>query len=124
MHFSVSVGDIFRFKVDYQDEPQGAKERPVVVLAVSEDKVIAVAAQITTKAPKEPPSYHDQFKFPIWNWRKSGLERSSWVKTSPENMLEIEVHHLKDYVGHLHQEDLSRLLDQLEIELSRHDKVL
>ena len=114
---SISVGDIFRLRVDFQDDPEGFKKRPVVVLAVSDEEVIVMAAQITSVGPNENPTYHDQYKFPILNWQKSGLDKPSWVKTHPDNILRIEIKKLNNCIGQIHRDDLQRLIEQLESDI-------
>jgi mRNA interferase MazF len=114
MPSSISIGDIFLFRVDFQDDPETSKERPVVVLSISDEEVVVTVAQITSVGPNiENPTYHDQFKFPILNWEKSGLDRSSWIKIYPDNILIIEISALNNHKGHLHSNDLKRLLDIL-----------
>ena len=117
MHIPIGIGDIFLLRVDFQDEPEGFKERPVVVIAVSDEEVVVMAVQITSVGPKEIPIYHDQYKLPILNWQKSGLDKPSWIKTHPNNILRIEISKLNKYKGRVHRTDLKRLLELLELDM-------
>ena len=109
-----SIGDIFRVRVRYADDPTQFKDRPVVILAISDDRVTAITAQLTSQDPGDPPSYYDQFKFPVTNWRASGLDQASWVKTAPENLIELKLSSLRSYIGRMHPQDLDKLFVFIE----------
>jgi hypothetical protein len=110
---SVSVGDIYLDRVRYQEDATKWKSRPIVILSVSEDVVVAVAASFTSVGSKVPPEYYDGYKFPVAHWSHANLNKPSWIKTYPGNLLELNTTDLAMPVGSLHPDDLVGLLDFL-----------
>jgi len=110
---SVSIGEIYRERVRYQEDSTKWKSRPVVIVSVSRDVVLAVAASFTSIGPKNPPNYYDSFKFKVVHWQHANLDKPSWIKTHPGNLLELYIADLSVPVGFLHPDDLDGLLDFL-----------
>lgn len=108
---SVSVGDIYLVRVRYQEDAKMWKSRPIVILSVSED--VAVVASFTSVGPKTPPEYYDGYKFPVAHWSDANLNKPSWIKTHPGNLLKLNTADLTIPVGSLHSDDLVGLLNFL-----------
>lgn len=73
------VGDAFYLEVEYEDVFDGSKIRPVIIIDKRDDNIFLVST--TSQKPKNPPSYYDQFKIPILNWRRIGFKEPSWAKS-------------------------------------------
>lgn len=110
---SVSAGDIYLVRVRYQEDTTKWKSRPIVILSVSEDAIVALAASFTSVGPKTPPEYYDGYKFPVAHWSHANLNKPSWIKTHPGNLLDLNTADLAEPVGSLHPHDLVGLLDFL-----------
>ncbi|WAH36347.1 type II toxin-antitoxin system PemK/MazF family toxin [Alicyclobacillus dauci] len=108
------VGDIYSIRVEFEEDPQQAKIRPVVILYIDDNEkpVVAFVHPITSKAPQDPPKYHDNFKVEIRHWREAGLRKPSWVKSN--RVIQIDVKAFITYIGHMNDTDLLRLLELLD----------
>lgn len=80
---SVSVGDIYLDRVRYQEDATKWKSRPIVILSVSEDVVVAVATSFTSVGPKMPPEYYDAYKFRVAHWSHANLNKPSGLRRIP-----------------------------------------
>ena len=112
------MGAIFWFDVGYEDIPGESKRRPVIIVDEPEDNLL-ILVSTTSQSPDDPPSYYDQFKIPIPNWRKSGLSKPSWglgfrlieiTRRDFEKIIED-----KDYIGVMYPYDFNYLIRQIEL---------
>jgi len=77
-----------------------------------------ILVSTTTQSPSEPPSYFDQFKISIYNWRKYGLSKPSWalglrlIEFTEDELISVIKN--EDYIGHLNEIDLQHLISKIE----------
>lgn len=76
----LEVGDIFWLDVEFADETNSSKRRPAIIVGGKADELF-ILVSTTSQPPSDPPSYYDQFKIPILNWRNNGFTKPSWVKS-------------------------------------------
>jgi mRNA interferase MazF len=107
------LGEIYYIDKAYEDDPNQSKLRPAIIVDIDEEngKLYTLVAT-TSKGRKDPPKYYDQFKYPIYNWRKAGLTEPSWCLCYTP--LELPKEALLDYVGTMDNADYDRLLDFLD----------
>lgn len=112
------IGEIFWLEVEYEDIPNESKRRPAIIIDNKDDSLF-ILVSTTSQSPKDPPSYYDQFKIPIYNWRKIGLSQASWglgyrLIELTENELRSVVTRT-DYIGRMSEIDLQYLITQIEL---------
>ncbi|MCM3616661.1 type II toxin-antitoxin system PemK/MazF family toxin [Sutcliffiella horikoshii] len=107
------LGQIYYINKEYDDDPEQSKRRPAIIVDIDEEnnKVYTLVAT-TSKGKKNPETYHDQFKHPIYNWRRAGLTEPSWALCLTQ--LELHQSALLEYVGELEDQDYDRLLDFMD----------
>ncbi|MEL7658597.1 MAG: hypothetical protein AAGU75_22120, partial [Bacillota bacterium] len=76
-----NIREIYRVRIFFEDDPTQFKTRPILIIDVDSDSELFTITEITSSMPKNPPTYHDRYKEPIINWRRSGLNEPSYVKT-------------------------------------------
>ena len=114
----VDIGDVFWLEVQYEDIPNESKIRPAIIIDKIEDSIF-ILVSTTSQSPSDPPSYFDEFKIPIYNWRRIGLLKPSWGLGY--RLIELIESELKsvikrtDYIGRLSETDLQYLIRQIEI---------
>lgn len=91
-----NIGDIYTAIIYFRGRSGNSKPRPVLVLNDLGNGFYTIA-EITSKKPKNPPSYYDQFKEFINGWHKCRLDEPSYVKC--KNIHNIEGIRLHDYIG-------------------------
>lgn len=110
-------GDIFWLEVQYKDIPNESKVRPAIIIDKIEDCYFIILST-TTQSPSNPPSYFDQFKIPILNWRKAGLLEPSWgLGYRLIELTEFELESIvknKDRIGKMGKKDLKYLINEIE----------
>jgi mRNA interferase MazF len=112
------IGEIFWFEIEYEDTLNESKRRPAIIIGKKEDSLF-ILISTTSQSPKDPPSYFDQFKIPIYNWRKMGLPQASWGLGY--RLIELTENELKsvvkktDYIGHMSDPDLRYLITEIEL---------
>lgn len=112
------IGDIFYLEIVYQDIPNESKRRPAIIIDKKEDSLF-ILVSTTSQERKDPPSYFDHFKIPIYNWRKLGFPKASWALGY--RLIELTANELKsivkitDYIGHMGDSDLQNLIRQIEL---------
>ncbi len=106
-----NIGDIYSVKIFYDDNPSQHKTRPVLVVNVEEELGLYTIAEITRTGPKNPPTYFDQFKEPIFDWRRAGLNSSSFVKT--HKIHRVPEDKLLKFCGELEGNELVRILNRI-----------
>lgn len=114
---SLQIGDIFYSDVAYTEDPSKSSNRPVIVIDELEGNILLLIST-TTKERKSPPSYRDQFKIPIQNWRKTGLPNPSWCRGNiliklPRREAELLVDE-KSFIGRMHPEDFNVIIEEVE----------
>lgn len=62
------LGEVFWLEVEYEDDPNESKRRPAIIVDKIENNLF-ILVSTTSQSPSDPPSYFDQFKIPIYNWR-------------------------------------------------------
>ncbi len=111
------IGEVYWLEVEYEDIPNESKRRPAIIIDKKEDRLF-ILVSTTSQSPKDPPSYFDQFKIPIYNWRKIGLPQASWGLGY--RLIELTNEELKsvvtktDYIGRMSQIDLHDLITKIE----------
>lgn len=106
---SVSVGDIYKVLISFEDDPSQNKSRPAVIIDIqdSEDSIfIAILSPITGSAPKKPPTYYDAYKVPIEKWQEAGLHKKSYVKSN--QIIEVPKNALFKQIGKMNIKDLEK----------------
>ena len=116
MHW-FSLGDVFYFDVGFDDIPEESKRRPAIIM-IQEGEDLFILVSTTSIPPNDPPKYFDQFKIPIFNWRRSGFSKPSWGLgfklihvTRPELMGSVKK---EDILGKMHVTDFDILLNEIE----------
>lgn len=113
----LDIGEIFWLEVEYEDIFEESKRRPAIIIAKVEESFL-ILVSTTTQSPSEPPSYFDQFKIPIYNWRKYGFSKPSWALGL--RLIEFTEDELKsivkneDYIGAMNEIDLQYLISKIE----------
>lgn len=111
------IGEVYWLEVEYEDIPNESKRRPAIIIDKKEDRLF-ILVSTTSQSPKDPPSYFDQFKIPIYNWRKIGLPQASWGLGY--RLIELTDKELKsvvtktDYIGRMGEIDLHDLIIKIE----------
>ena len=105
------IREIYRVKVFFEDNPSEFKTRPILIIEVDPDSTLFTITEITSSQPKVPSTYHDQFKEPIINWRRTGLTEPSYVKT--HKIYRIEQDKLLEFVGEVPCLDFDRILTRI-----------
>ena len=105
------IREIYRVKVFFGENPSEFKIRPVLVIDADPDSRLYTITEITSSPPRVPPTYHDQFKEPIINWRRAGLTEPSYVKT--HKVFRVEQDKLLQFVGEIPGADFDRILDRI-----------
>jgi mRNA interferase MazF len=112
------IGETFYLEVEYEDSPNEAKRRPAIIIDKKEDSLF-ILVSTTSQSPSDPPSYFDQFKIPILNWRNIGLSKPSWGLGY--RLIELTENEFKsvvkrtDYIGHMSERDLQYLIAEIEL---------
>lgn len=114
---TIQIGDIFYARVAYTEDPSNSSRRPVIVIDELEDNLLLLIST-TSKGIRKPPTYHDQFKIPIKNWRKAGFTKPSWCRGKiliqmPKYEAESLINE-KSYIGKIPPHDLNYILEELE----------
>ncbi len=91
-------GELYTAIVYFQGNADNAKSRPVLVVDDTEEKLITIA-EVTSKEPKYPPKYFDNFKVEISDWEIAGLKYPSWVKCYKGNVHRISRDRALKYIG-------------------------
>lgn len=68
--------------------------------------------EITSVGPKNPPSFYDNFKIPINNWRGCGLDEPSFVKC--RNIHNVEGIRLHDHIGTMDPDEFGYITDKID----------
>jgi len=111
------IGSIFWLKVAYEDIPEESKRRPAIIIDVKKESFL-ILVTTSTQPPSEPPTYFDQFKIPIYNWRKYGFTKPSWALGL--RLIELTINEFKsvvkkeDYIGKMNEIDLQYLINRIE----------
>ncbi len=114
----LDIGEIFWLEVEYEDIPEESKTRPAIIIDKREDSIF-ILVSTTTQSPSDPPSYFDQFKIPIFNWRRIGLSRPSWglgyrlIQLTEDELKDVVK--ISDYIGCMSEKDLQYLIEQIEL---------
>ncbi len=111
------IGEIFWLEIEYEDLPDESKRRPAIIIDKREDSIF-ILVSTTTQSPSDPPSYFDQYKIPILNWRKIGLPKPSWglgyrlIQLTEDELKDVVKR--RDYIACMSDKDLQYLIDQIE----------
>ncbi|HCL4447346.1 TPA: type II toxin-antitoxin system PemK/MazF family toxin [Clostridium botulinum] len=110
-----NIGDVYSVRVYFEDKNE-YKERPVIIINKTIrnfNEIIYTISEITSKKPKEPPSYYDNFKEPIKQWWKCGLNKESYVKTN--KLYNIKSNKLHKRIGHINNKssDFNRIVNRI-----------
>lgn len=105
-----NVGYISWLEVYYEDKDE-SKVRPVLVVNYEKESGLLTIAEISSSPLNNPPTYFDQFKEPIYQWKDAGLSRLSYVKT--HRLHRIAKDELGPYCGELDTDEFLRILDRI-----------
>jgi len=111
------IGEVYWLEVEYEDIPNESKRRPAIIIDKKEDRLF-ILVSTTSQSRKDPPSYFDQFKIPIYNWRKIGLPQASWglgyrlIELTDEELKSVVTK--TDYIGRMSEIDLNNLITKIE----------
>lgn len=106
------LGDIYYIEKAFEDDPSKSKRRPAIIVDIDNNGKLLLLVVTTSQGRKNPPSHFDQFKHPILNWRKAGLDKPSWCLCY--SLLKVPKEALLNYIGTLDDRDYDRLIDFLE----------
>lgn len=105
------IRDIFIVKIYYEDDCNKWKHRPIVIVNKIQNNDLYVISEITSQSPKKPPSFYDQFKEPIVKWKKSGLNKMSFVKTN--KIYKVSGDKLYKKIGVMDTDDYIRIVKRI-----------
>lgn len=99
------TNDIIDIFVSYTESKSG-KVRPVLIIQLTEKE--AWILKITSKY-KNKSKYIQKYYFPIFNWKKYGLDKASFIDTREYLILNLKDLNISKYRGHFTIEDLRAL---------------
>jgi hypothetical protein len=106
-----SIGDIFSVFVEFEEGNGQVKERPCVIVGIIEGTPdVLIMAQLTGQEPKNPPSYYDKKRIPVYDWVEARLKKKSYVKTDKGDLKQYDPRALVKFRGSLSPSDLSIIL--------------
>lgn len=111
------LGEMFWLEVEYEDDPNESKRRPAIIVSKIENNLF-ILVSTTSQSPSDPPSYYDQFKIPIYNWRKYGFSKPSWglgyrlIRLTDEELKSVVKK--EDFLGRMSEIDLKNLNEKIE----------
>ncbi|MDY8021278.1 hypothetical protein [Paenibacillus polymyxa] len=113
------LGNVYKGHFEYQDKP-GTKDfrRMVLIDITGEDEDIGVLTQITSQEPKDPPTWHDQYRKPINKWKESGLTKMSYARVNKNFPLPLNV--LNRPIGQMNEEEFLRIAEAALLYMSVH----
>ena len=101
--------DVYKAKIYYRGTDGPYKTRPVLVL--NDNGYMCTIAEITTDEPDDPPTYYDQFKEEIVDWKLAKLKRKSYVKCkNVHNVVGLE---LNQQIGVMTDKDFEKIVDRI-----------
>ncbi|MFA6808921.1 MAG: hypothetical protein WCR27_08000 [Eubacteriales bacterium] len=106
------VRDVYTAIIYYKGLKGDKKLRPVVIINMIDSKRCTIA-EITSVPPKDPPNYFARFKEPILKWQECGLDKASWVKCFKENIHNINVNRLHQYIGTMNYQDFINVVKNI-----------
>jgi mRNA interferase MazF len=119
-----NTGDIFWLDVEFEDDPESSKRRPALIIGSTADELI-ILVSTTSQPPSDPPSFYDQFKIPILNWRSNGFTKPSWVKglilLSYSNEYLMQKINPSDYISKMDENSFNYIVNELELIHGRND---
>ena len=98
--------EVWLATVYFEDDPNIAKERPVIVIDVTASDIY-VAIKVTSS----PPRSGDSKEYPIRNWGYAGLNKQSTARCS--KILRIPRSEMIHYIGTLHPVDIMEIQRRL-----------
>ena len=107
----INIGDIYLVNIYFKGFSGNYKTRPVLIINNDNSQSICTIAEITSKPPKSPPSYYDQFKEKIIFWQECGLNKQSYVKCN--NIHNIDPSRLLKKIGSMKPEEFSRIANAI-----------
>ena len=115
--YNYTLGEIFWLDIGYQDIPGESKIRPAIIVDVVDNDLLMLVST-TSVPPNDPRKYFDQFKIPILNWRRSGLQKPSWVQGLKlihltRKQLQALVKE-EDFIGRMNEQDFNYLVSEIE----------
>lgn len=96
--------DVYTAIIYYKGLKGDNKPRPVVIINTIDSNRCTIA-EITSVPSKNPPNYFARFKVPILKWQECGLDEESWVKCFKENVHNISIDRLHQYIGTMDYQD-------------------
>ncbi|HHW36823.1 MAG TPA: type II toxin-antitoxin system PemK/MazF family toxin [Bacillales bacterium] len=107
-----SIGEIYDVEVEFDERDGRAKTRPVVIIDVKNgDPIVVLVAALTGQGPKNPPTFFDQYKVALKDWKQAGLKKESFVKSS--KTYTFDASSLRTYRGTLSEEDLLMVISNV-----------
>jgi len=111
------LGEIYWLDIEYEDDPKESKRRPAIIIGKIANSLF-ILVSTTSQSPSDPPSYYDQFKIPILNWRKYGFSKPSWglgyrlIRLTADELESVVKQ--EDFLGHMSDIDLKNLIEKIE----------
>lgn len=107
------IGDMFKLRIFYEDQPDQTKMRPIVIVDMDDDDLIYV--KFTSQGPKNDCSIYENLKIPFPNWRKNHLERDSWFINKVLILTRMDFESLeKEYLGLINITDYNYIARHLD----------
>lgn len=104
----LNIGELYLVRIAYDDNSNKSKIRPVLVINKDDLTNSCTIVEITGTAPKNPPTYYDQFKKPITRWREAGLDKPSYVKIHKTH--NIKINNLHEKIGFIDTSDFYNII--------------
>ena len=108
---SKAIGQVYWAYMEYQQNPEQGKVRPVVILDQNEIEgtILVAVMEITSQTPTSPPGNYDDLKVPIVNWKEANLKRFSYGLMNAVSIIEPSYLLDENYIGEVSQKDLESL---------------
>jgi mRNA interferase MazF len=102
--------DIYSIKIFYKGTGGTSKVSPVLII---NDTPIGkyTIVELTSIAPKDPPSFYDKFKEKIEKWNKYGLDEPSYAKC--KNVHVINNTRFIKYIGTMDLDEFEHIVDKI-----------
>lgn|SRR5659263_359351 len=104
------IGDVCLVQIFFNMKNKTYKIRPVLIL--NKINTTVTIAKITSVPSDAPPTYYDQFKEKIIDWKQCGLDKQSYVKC--KNIHNITNIRLLKKLGSMSNNDLLNIVAKIE----------
>lgn len=94
-----NLGNIHNVYIAFEDDPSKGKDRPVLIIKEKNADVYAVMKITGTGFDENSSEFRKKTRYPIVDWQKCGLDKPSFVKSFPRDMVNISKNDFKEYRG-------------------------